>query len=180
MSARHGSARRTLAGRISLPPLLAVVGGALLGLGLFTFHYAEGFSYLSSDPAACVNCHIMRPQYESWLKGSHHAVAKCVDCHLPHDFLGKYIAKAENGYHHSKGFTFQDFHEPIMIKSKNARILQENCLACHGDLVHELVGGVNGDADEVQCVHCHVGVGHGEATGLGGPARGDELPGEES
>jgi len=46
---------------------------------------------------------------------------------------------------------------------------EENCLACHEDLVHELVVGVNGPAEEVRCVHCHVDVGHGETTGLGGP-----------
>jgi cytochrome c nitrite reductase small subunit len=158
--------------------IIAVLAGLLLGIGLFTFHYAEGFSYLSTDPEACVNCHIMRPQYDSWQKSSHHAVAKCVDCHLPHDFVGKYIAKAENGYHHSKGFTFQDFHEPIMIKPKNAAILQANCLECHGELVHDLVGGASGRRDEVQCVHCHAGVGHGETTGLGGAERAAETRGE--
>ena len=131
---------RFMAGTAGLAAL-GVLLGVLLGVGGYTVFYAEGLSYLSSDPAACVNCHIMRPQYESWQKGSHHAVAKCVDCHLPHDFIGKYLAKGENGYHHSKGFTFQDFHEPIMIKAKNARILQENCLACHADLVHELLAG---------------------------------------
>jgi cytochrome c nitrite reductase small subunit len=155
--------------------VLAALTGVLLGVGAYTFNYAQGLSYLSSDPKACVNCHIMRPQYESWQKSSHHAVAGCVDCHLPHAFIGKYIAKAENGWHHSRGFTLQDFHEPIMIKPKNAAILQENCLGCHAELVHELVGGVNGDPDEVQCVHCHSGVGHGEAAGLGGPERADEI-----
>ena len=151
--------------------LAAVMTGVLLGVGGFTFLYAEGFSYMSDDPKVCVNCHIMQPQYDSWQKASHHAVAVCVDCHLPHDFFGKYLAKADNGWHHSKGFTLQNFHEPIMIKEPNARILQDNCLACHGDLVHELVVGVNGQAEEVHCVHCHVGVGHGETTGLGGPER---------
>ena len=171
--------KASLDGRVTVT-LLAALVGVLLGVGLFTFHYAEGFSYLSSDPKACVNCHIMRSQFESWQKSSHHAVAKCVDCHLPHDFIGKYIAKAENGYHHSKGFTFQDFHEPIMIKAKNAAILQANCLACHGDLVHDLVSGVNGSPDEVQCVHCHADVGHGETTGLGGPERQQERQREGS
>ena len=32
-----------------------------------------------------------------------------------------------------------------------------------------------GDPDEVQCVHCHVDVGHGETTGLGGPERPEEI-----
>ena len=151
--------------------LAAVLTGTLLGVGGYTFLYAEGFSYMSDDPKVCVNCHIMQPQYDSWQKASHHTVATCVDCHLPHDFFGKYYAKADNGWHHSKGFTLQNFHEPIMIKGPNARILQENCLVCHGDLVHELVVGVNGPAEEVRCVHCHVEVGHGETTGLGGPEK---------
>ena len=153
--------------RLTLPVLGALVG-ALAGLGLFTFDYAEGLSYLSTDPAACANCHIMQSQYSSWQKSSHHAVARCVDCHLPHDFIGKYIAKAENGWHHSKGFTLQDFHEPIMIKPGNAAILQDNCERCHADLTHQLVAGATRPGDEVKCVHCHQAAGHGEVVGLGG------------
>lgn len=155
--------------------ILAVALGVLAGVGGFTFRYAEGLSYFSTDPAACANCHIMQPHYDSWQKSSHHAVATCVDCHLPHDFIGKYIAKAENGYHHSKGFTFQEFPEPIMIKKKNSRILQENCLACHGDFVHELVDGVTTDADSVTCVHCHASAGHGPRAGLGGRETPEEI-----
>ena len=139
----------------------ALVLGLMLGLGAFTFDYAEGLSYFSTDPKACANCHIMNEQYDSWQLASHHTVARCVDCHLPHSFVEKYLAKAENGYFHSKGFTFQDFHEPIRIKPKNSRILQENCLACHGDITHEMVTGVTTDAQAVQCVHCHASVGHG-------------------
>lgn len=41
--------------------VLAASLGMLLGLAGFTFHYGEGWSYFSTDPAACVNCHIMRP-----------------------------------------------------------------------------------------------------------------------
>lgn len=141
-----------------LPAALAGLAG---GLGLFTFHYAEGTSYLSDNPKACVNCHIMRDEYDSWRKSSHHAAAVCVDCHLPRDLIGKYVAKAQNGYHHSEAFTFQDFHEPIMIKPKNAQILQDNCLRCHGDLVHAIVSGSTTGRNAVQCVHCHRSVGHG-------------------
>ena len=82
--------------------------------------YGEGLSYFSTDPRACKNCHVMNDQYASWSRGPHHAVARCVDCHLPHEFVPKYLAKADNGYRHSKGFTFMDFHEPIMIKPRNA------------------------------------------------------------
>jgi cytochrome c nitrite reductase small subunit len=161
---RFRSGRRAL---VRLAWVSAVLLGALTGLGAFTFHYGEGFSYFSTDPAACVNCHIMEPQYDSWTKSSHHAVAKCVDCHLPHDFVPKYIAKADNGYRHSWAFTFQDFHEPIQITPRNARILQNNCVACHGDFVHPLVSGATTAEDAVKCVHCHADVGHGPRAGLG-------------
>jgi len=176
MTARDDSSgaaapRRALGGkRIAL----AIALGALLGLGGFTFRYAEGLSYFSTDPRACANCHIMRRQYDGWQKASHHGVATCADCHLPHTFFAKYLAKASNGWHHSKGFTLQDFDEPIRIKPGNSAILQANCLHCHEDMVHQLVAGARTDRDAVECVHCHASVGHGERAGLGGPLRADE------
>jgi cytochrome c nitrite reductase small subunit len=142
------------------PIAVAAMIGGVVGLGLFTFRYAEGLSYFSTEPKACANCHVMNDQYASWSKGPHHGSATCVECHLPHDFLAKYVAKAENGYHHSKGFTLEDFHEPIMIKAKNAAILQRNCLRCHGAFVHDLVAGSKSDSG-VSCVHCHRAAGHG-------------------
>lgn len=149
----------------------ALLIGLAAGMGALAFYHGEGLSYFSSDPKACVNCHIMRPQYEAWQKSSHHAAAGCVDCHLPVALGPKLLAKASNGWHHSKGFTLEDFPEPILIKPGNSRILQENCLRCHGDMVHELVAGATTDENALRCVHCHAAVGHGEAAGLGGPDR---------
>jgi cytochrome c nitrite reductase small subunit len=141
---------------------VAALVGLVTGVALFTFSYAEGASYFSTDPKACANCHIMNDQFASWSKGPHHGDARCIDCHLPHDFVGKYLAKASNGYHHSKGFTLQDFHEPILIKPHNAEILQRNCERCHGELVHDaLLLGSRGPRDTVSCTHCHRNVGHG-------------------
>lgn len=154
---------------------LAVSAGLLVGLGGFGFRYAEGFSYFSTDPRACANCHIMNSQYDSWQKSSHHAAAKCVDCHLPEAFIPKYLAKASNGWHHSKGFTLQDFAEPIRIKPGNSAILQENCVRCHAPLVAELVGDAHARKGGVECVHCHANVGHGERAGLGGALTKAEL-----
>ena len=140
---------------------VAVLLGVFFGLGVFTFIYAEGLSYFGTDPKSCANCHIMNTEYDSWVKSSHHIVATCADCHLPHSLVPKLVAKAENGYHHSKGFTLQDFHEPIMIKPRNSHILQEACLGCHGDFVHEIVAGSTTDKNATRCVHCHASVGHG-------------------
>lgn len=51
----------------------AVILGAAIGLGLFTFVYAGGTAYLGNDPAACANCHVMNEHYAAWRKSSHHA-----------------------------------------------------------------------------------------------------------
>ena len=33
--------------------------GIALGLGAYTFAYAKGWSYLTNNPQACANCHVM-------------------------------------------------------------------------------------------------------------------------
>lgn len=155
--------------------------GIAIGLSVFTAHYAGALSYLSSDPKACVNCHIMQPQYDGWQKASHHISATCVDCHVPHALLPKYIAKAENGYHHSVAFTWQNFVEPIRIKAANLERLYDNCIRCHGELVHPLIAsGLRTDGSSREeaarfCIHCHATVGHGESAGLGPARRPDEI-----
>jgi len=141
----------------------------MLGVGSYTFHYAKGTSYLSSDPAACANCHIMQPQYDSWQKASHHALATCNDCHLPHAGLAKWLSKADNGFVHSKAFTFQDFREPIEMREVNRLLLEQNCLRCHAEFVENVAVPAPGRASETRCVHCHRDVGHGPRAGLGGP-----------
>ena len=152
---------RNLRWRILLGIAVVWTVGLFAGLGSYTFYYAEGLSYFSNDPEACVNCHIMREQYDGWLKAPHHDVATCNDCHTPHSFLAKYLSKAENGFWHSKGFTLQDFHEPIMIRPRNSAVLQENCVGCH----ELIVSGINthpGDPQQMlDCIHCHREVGHG-------------------
>ena len=141
--------------------IIAFLTGGFLGVGIFTFGYGKGGSYFSKDPQACANCHVMQEQFSSWQKAPHHASAVCVDCHLPHDFIPKMIAKTDNGFRHSKAFTLNNFHEPIQITPRNAEILQQNCLRCHGEFLHGIVSGSTRDADAVQCVHCHQSVGHG-------------------
>lgn len=155
--------------RISVA-IAASLFGVLLGISGVGFRYAEGLSYLSHDPQACANCHIMRPQLDSWQKSSHHDVAVCVDCHLPVEFPANYIAKARNGWHHSSAFTLQNFHEPILITPPNAAILQANCERCHDGLLHD----VSAVAGAPTCTQCHSTVGHGEQVGLGGPLRPSE------
>ena len=158
-----------------LPLALAVLIGLAAGIGGYTFRYAEGLSYFKKDPKACVNCHIMQSQYDGWQKGSHHEVAVCIDCHLPHSFFEKYWSKAENGWRHGQRFTTQNFVEPVVVQAKGREILQENCVRCHEDLVHGIVLAPSARGEQLVCTHCHSNVGHGEKTGIGGPFKAAEL-----
>jgi len=53
--------------------IVAALIGMAAGVGVYTFVYAKGYSYLTNDPASCANCHIMNEQYDGWLKSSHRA-----------------------------------------------------------------------------------------------------------
>lgn len=143
---------------------LIIVGiaiGFATGIGVYTFVYAKGYSYLSNNPASCANCHIMNDQYNAWQKSSHHAVATCNDCHTPHDLFGKYYTKASNGFWHSYYFTTNSFHEPIEITERNRRITEESCRGCHQTMVESIEFSVRPDHfDEVSCLRCHRSVGH--------------------
>ena len=77
---------------------VAILAGLTLGIGSYTFVYARGYSYLTNDPAACANCHVMRDHYAAWTRASHRSVAVCNDCHTPPGLLGKYATKAQNGF----------------------------------------------------------------------------------
>ena len=137
--------------------VLGVAFGAAAGIGGYTFIYAKGYSYLTNDPAACANCHVMQEQYEGWLKSSHRSVAGCNDCHTPHGFFGKYYTKASNGFWHSYYFTTNTFHEPIQITKRNHEITEQACRGCHQQVVEAIEGPHQG---QISCVRCHLLVGH--------------------
>ncbi len=176
-------------GAIAGPALVlaaALAIGAALGLGAFTFVYAKGASYLSTDPAVCANCHIMGEHYAAWQRSSHHAVAGCADCHMPHDVVGKYLAKASNGFWHSLAFTTGVFPDPLQIKPHNRAITEGACRDCHGEIVAAIDPLGEGAAMEIRrgagvtpvvgrpqihdgpistedresCIRCHTYVGH--------------------
>ncbi len=139
--------------------LLGGLIGLALGVGAYTFVYAKGYSYLSNDPRACANCHVMENQYSGWLKSSHHSVATCNDCHTPHNLLGKYATKAENGFWHSFYFTTGTYPENIQARAVSRRITENACRRCHSDLAADLASP-HANAAGLSCLHCHGHVGH--------------------
>ena len=143
--------------------IAAVTVGVLLGLATgvagYTFLYARGWSYLTDNPSACANCHVMQEHYDDWLKSSHRAVATCNDCHTPHNFLGKYWTKADHGFWHSYAFTTGDFHDPIRMKPRSRAVTEDACWHCHSAIVHDIEATYR-SGERMSCVRCHDEVGH--------------------
>lgn len=161
---KHGFRRKAVI-------VLSILVGGVVGAASFTFASARGTAYLTNDPAACANCHVMNEQYAGWRKASHRNVAVCNDCHAPHDFFGKYATKALNGWHHSVAFTTGDFHEPIRISERNREITEGQCRYCHADIVQAIDpapgNGSTGTSahaggERLSCIRCHSSVGHPE------------------
>lgn len=153
-----------------VPPRLRLLCFAMLGVmtgvGIYVARISEAASYLSDDPRACINCHIMAPEYATWQHSSHARVTNCNDCHVPHTSIAaKYFYKAKDGMRHSTLFTLRM--EPQVIKTipESRRVIQENCLRCHGPLVSEIATGVHSDPDR-SCMDCHREVPHGRVHSL--------------
>jgi cytochrome c nitrite reductase small subunit len=147
-------------GRVAMGTLVAIAIGIAMGVAGYTFIYAKGASYLTNDPKACMNCHVMQDYYDGWLQSSHRSVAVCNDCHAPHNLVGKYWTKADNGFWHSFAFTTGRFQDNIHIKGRNLRVTENACVECHAEIVSSMSPRVEGHQGATSCVRCHGSVGH--------------------
>ncbi len=144
-----------------LVPLASAVVGVAIGIGGYTFAYSRAYSYATSDPAACANCHAMNGHYSAWTVGPHHAAAVCVDCHTPHDTTGKYATKATDGVRHSYYFTVGRYPDAPLITAKNEEIVERQCRRCHGDMVLAIdTPSAHAHGEGMPCLHCHPDAGH--------------------
>jgi cytochrome c nitrite reductase small subunit len=148
--------------KASVTSLLIVAAGlgAALGLGTYTFAYARGWSYMTDNPQACANCHIMNEQYDGWIKSSHRSVTVCNDCHVPDGLVAKYATKARNGFWHSYYFTTGNFPEPIRALPRSRAIAETNCRRCHEPVVEAMGTPSHAGSRDMSCILCHGSVGH--------------------
>ena len=154
----------TLAG-LPRPVQVGVYGLAGVGMGLAVLlvRIANATSYLSDDPRACINCHVMTDAYASWQRGSHGRVAVCIDCHVPHDNLAaKYAYKARDGLKHSYVFTRGTQPQVLGLSAPAIPVIQSNCLRCHErpSMMLRRAG-----VGERKCWDCHQGI-HGKIRSL--------------
>jgi cytochrome c nitrite reductase small subunit len=155
-------AAKAISGFTLLYLLVAILIGATAGIGTFTFGYADGAAYLSNNPEACANCHVMREHLDAWVKSSHSKSATCNDCHAPHNVVGKYYCKGRNGFFHSLAFTTGNFPNQIQMHEYNHNVVEQNCRYCHAQLTHQIdpLPTSRGEGETISCLHCHGTVGH--------------------
>src|SRR5689334_3724197 len=135
--------------------IVAVLAGFVIGIGLYTFVYAKGYSYLTNNPQACANCHVMQTQYDAWIKSSHHSVATCNDCHTPHNIIGKYAVKASNGFFHSFYFTTGKYPDVIQITKFDREVVENACRHCHSAITQAIdPASGHGTAEGIHCTRC--------------------------
>ena len=138
--------------------------GAFLGMGVYVARISDAVSYMTDDPEACLNCHIMTPMYASWQHSSHARAATCNDCHVPHDStVRKLYFKAMDGMRHSTIFTLRREPEVIKARPESRVVIQQNCIRCH---THQLHTAAIEPAASRSCIECHREVPHGRVDSL--------------
>ena len=162
--------------RIIPPPKwqtpVAILLGAGLGLALYLIKLAEVTSYLSDSPQACVNCHVMTPEYNSWMHSSHREWASCNDCHVPqNNLLTGYYFKAVDGLYHSYVFTTKQEPQVIKMREASQEVVQNNCIRCHIQQVTEArydgwLEQHSENRTSRQCWSCHREIPHSRIHGL--------------
>ena len=148
-----------------------IAGGIICGLGVYTAYASRFGSYLSDDPKACVNCHIMAPYYATWDHGSHSRNTTCVDCHVPHNNLvQKWTFKGMDGMRHAAVFMMNGEPQVIQAVDRSATVIMENCVRCHEQLNTEFVktGKISYKMAKMgegkACWDCHREVPHGKVS----------------
>lgn len=153
--------------------MLLVLGGFILGGGIYFLYLLRAHTYLGDDPKACINCHIMTPYYATWMHSSHGRDATCNDCHVPNDnVVGKYAFKGMDGMKHVFAFLTHSEHQVPEAQEASSQVIMNNCIRCHTNLNSELVktGKVDYMMTQVgegkACWDCHRSVPHGGKNSL--------------
>ena len=157
-----------------------LVIGFLFGAGVVMALYQTSVYFSTND--SCAMCHVHPHAHESWQLSSHvnnksGVMTNCVDCHLPpkSDTWSHYTAKLELGARDVWGYLTKDtadFNWEMKSELEHAikYIPNESCKACHQNIFPE---GISDDGitahlyyDEnetklnLQCISCHLDVGH--------------------
>ncbi|MCL5278549.1 MAG: cytochrome c nitrite reductase small subunit [Planctomycetes bacterium] len=145
------------------------LAGVAVGLTLVLVRIANVTSYLSDDPQACINCHVMTDAYASWQRGSHGQAAVCIDCHVPHSSVfAQYAYKGQDGLKHSYVFTTREEPQVLGLSARAVPVVQANCVRCHSQqvmMIYNVAQPPAAGEPQRRCWDCHQGI-HGKARSL--------------
>lgn len=149
--------------------IICVLAGIIVGVGLLFLYLLRAHTYVTDEPAACVNCHVMSPYYATWKHSSHGRDVTCNDCHVPHEnFLKKWLFKGTDGVKHVAAFVTGSEEEVIHPQTASSQVIMNNCIRCHEQLNTEFVKTGRMDFKSTlegeghACWDCHRDVPHGE------------------
>lgn len=153
--------------------LAIIITGVIVGGGALTLYMLRAHTYLTDDPAACVNCHIMGPYYATWFHSSHSRNATCNDCHVPHEnAVKKWVFKGMDGMRHVAVFLTHGEKDVVRANGESSEVIMNNCIRCHTQLNTEFVstGRIDYMMSQVgegkACWDCHRDVPHGGSNSV--------------
>ena len=140
----------------------------------------KALHFTSSDDY-CQSCHIHPDADASWKKSTHFynpsgVRVHCVECHLPPKEDNRYLfLKAKTGLKDMYGFYFKnkasfDWENKRLLEHAVKIVYNESCLKCHQNLFTKGLSTEGGTAHlyyennaaklDLQCINCHLDVGH--------------------
>lgn len=182
---REGAFVRSHVKKTRLLLIVVVIVIILPGFALGSWMVTEIVIDNTSGRAFCASCHTMEPFESAYLQdvhggaGDYGVVAKCTDCHLPHDNVANYmLKKTQFGLHDAWAQLTYDL-EAIDWQAKRAHrerfVFDSGCLQCHADLQRASLAQTTafvahrpyfrGETTR-QCVSCHAHVGHKDLTAV--------------
>ncbi len=170
--------------------IVAVLGTIFTLVGLIIAYITTIAVKETSGVNFCSSCHSMQPMANAYLNSVHGGfgksgfVAKCADCHLPHDSLHGYlIQKVRTGIHDVVTEITKDTYNIDWKEKREERrhfTYDSSCLHCHENLLRAtkpnkkaflahkayFSGKLKVEVDHkkvpAMCVDCHKYVGHYE------------------
>ncbi len=156
-----------------------LIAGFIIGAGMI-LGTNRAIQSTSTD-AYCQSCHIHTGADEAWLKSTHYSNESgvrvgCKECHLPPHGSSRYFrTKMQTGLHDLYAYHFKDhgsfeWEKKQQLEYAVTIVFNESCEKCHQDLFPRGLtddGGkahlyyeMNAEKLELQCINCHLDVGH--------------------
>lgn len=172
-----------------------VLTGIIIGIIFIASLYQTSVYFSTND--SCMACHVHPHVEESWMLSTHvnngsGVMVNCVDCHLPptDNTWAHYSAKVALGTRDLWGYITKDSADFDWDRKSELEyavnyIPNESCVKCHQDLfpqgitddgvIAHLYYDENSKDVDLQCISCHLDVGHynpdyshGKMTGIPG------------